>query len=132
MLKEQPQSGSIGLGAKAAFMDDYPQRQEQQGLVMPAQQQCKINKNYLYSTESLETSVYGGMAADKNLTTGFLNRCLHPLAQMSSSNPPQISGTASQDVPNDRLSRGGVRPKDSPCFDIYTPDGNGILSQISP
>ena len=58
---------------------------------------------------------------------------LSTLVPRSSSNPPQILGTPSQDVPNDRLSEEGVSPKDSACLDLYVPDGKGSrLTQMSP
>ena len=47
--------------------------------------------------------------------------------------PPQILGTASQDVPIDRLSGKGVRPFDSTYLDLYVQDGKGSrFSQMSP
>ena len=58
---------------------------------------------------------------------------LPSLAPGSSSNPPQALGTPSQDVPDDKLSGEGVRPKDSACLDFCIPDGKGSrLSQLSP
>ena len=58
---------------------------------------------------------------------------LPTLAPRSSLNPPWVSGTPYQDVPNDRLSGEGVRPKDSACFDLYVLGGKGSrLSQMNP
>ena len=55
------------------------------------------------------------------------------IASMSSSNLPQIIGTPNCYIQNDRLSREGVRPKDSACLDLYVPDGkNSRLSEMSP
>ena len=55
------------------------------------------------------------------------------LAPGSSSNLSQTLGTPHQEVPNDRLSREGARPKDSACLDFYVPDRKGSsLSQLSP
>ena len=46
---------------------------------------------------------------------------------------PQILRTPNQDVPNDRLSGEGVRPKDSPYLDLYVLNGKGSkLSQMNP
>ena len=47
--------------------------------------------------------------------------------------PPQNLGPPSQEVPDDRLSRDGVRPKESTCLDIYVLDGKGSrLIQLNP
>ena len=52
---------------------------------------------------------------------------------MSSSNPLQILGAPNQNVPDDWLSGGDVRPKDSACLDLYVPESkSGRFSQVSP
>ena len=83
---------------------------------------------------SLEASVYGGMALDKSQLWIVSHQNLLPTpVPGSSSNPCQTLGTPSQEVSNDRLSREGVRSKDSACLHFYVPDGKSSrLSQLSP
>ena len=62
-----------------------------------------------------------------------LTKVHHQFLPQVKSNPPQTVGTPSQEVPNDRLSREGTRPKDSACLDFYVLDGKGSkLSQLGP
>ena len=83
---------------------------------------------------SLEASVFGGMVVDKSQLWGVpLTRVLCPLLPWVKFKPPQILGTPSQEVLNNRLSWEGARPKDSTCLDFYVPNGKGSrLSQLSP
>ena len=111
-------------------------KQEPQKLVMPAQAAVQNQQELSAAVQrSLEDSVYGGMAVDKSQLWGVSPHQipLPTLAPGSSSKSPPTLGTPSQDIPHDRLSGEGVRPKDSTCLDFYILDGKGSrFSQLSP
>ena len=102
----------------------------------PAQAAVQNQQEVSVAVErSLGTSVYDGMIVNKSLLQGVpLQQSPSPtLDPRSSSNPTEIVGSPSQDVPNDRFSGEGVRPKDSACLDLYVSDGKGSrLSQMGP
>ena len=103
---------------------------------MPAQAAVQNQQEVSEAVQrSLEPSVYDGIIMDKNQLQGTTpQQSPSPtIVPVSSSNPPQFLGAHHQDISSDRLIREGVRPKDSPCLDLYVPDGNGSrLSQMSP
>ena len=102
---------------------------------MPAQATVQNQQEVSIAVQrSLEASAYGGVTVDENWLQGVPpQQSPSPtLAPKLSSNPPLISGTPCQDVPNERLSGEGARPKDFTCFDLYVPDGKGSrLSQMN-
>ena len=92
-------------------------KQEPPKLVMPAQAAVQNQQELSAAVKrSLEFSAYDVMAVDESqLQVCTPKALLPPLSPGSNSNPPETLGTPSQDVPNDRLSKEGVKPKDSTC-----------------